>query len=184
MLRIANSTLSGNAASQRGGGLFLSSADTDLVASTISGNSAGTDGAGIAVTDGHLDVLSVTVAKNSASGNGGGLAVWQTAASADFIVSLSNSTVAANTATGSGGGLYTPLYGNTTTLQAISTIIAKNKAGAGDDVSGTIAASHDLIQATTGLLLFAGYGEYNRRGSAARRARKPWRPESDHAHFS
>jgi len=70
---IQSSTLSGNTATARGGGLYSSiSPMVTITGSTVSGNSAGTLGGGIAVF-GTLNLTSSTITGNEAFQTGGGI---------------------------------------------------------------------------------------------------------------
>jgi CSLREA domain-containing protein len=73
-LLVIKSTVSGNTASDKGGGLSLYATlgIVEIANSTISGNQAVHDGGGIAVTGGIVELKNVTVTLNSA-GHGAGL---------------------------------------------------------------------------------------------------------------
>ena len=90
---IANSTLSGNAASGNGGGVF-SIAGIKIANSTLSGNTAANDGGGIYNLSNYLNVQSSTVANNTATAlSGGGIYNLGLA-----TATLSSSIVSGNTA--------------------------------------------------------------------------------------
>jgi CSLREA domain-containing protein len=105
---IANSTISNNAASGVGGGIFNTvndrfgrlSASVRLTNSTVSGNSAGSGG-GIENSDrlggAFVTVINSTIASNAARETGGGIDVGAALESSN-IVSLVNTLVAQNTA--------------------------------------------------------------------------------------
>jgi CSLREA domain-containing protein len=71
---INKSTISGNSASDKGGGvsLYATLGTVEIVNSTISGNQASNSGGGIAEVGGIVELKNVTVAQNSA-GRGSGL---------------------------------------------------------------------------------------------------------------
>ena len=98
-LTLTNSTVSGNFAAQKGGGIYaVSELYTDVVNSTISGNVANQDGGGVYL--GHTGALSLvnsTISGNAASvatyGRGGGLFVAKPG-TADLInVTVENETL-------------------------------------------------------------------------------------------
>jgi CSLREA domain-containing protein len=106
---IANSTISNNAATGLGGGIYNTvgdpfgrlSATVRLTNSTVSGNSAGSGG-GIRNSDrlggAFATVINSTIASNSARATGGGIDQEEAALESSNIVSLVNSLVARNTA--------------------------------------------------------------------------------------
>jgi hypothetical protein len=96
-LTLNNSTISGNSASNGGGGI-LNEGSLTLNNSTISGNSASNGGGGI-YDVGATYVDNSTISGNSSGGDGGG--VYEAA-----ILQLVNSTLSANRAAHNGGGIY------------------------------------------------------------------------------
>jgi hypothetical protein len=171
-LHVIRSTISANSATGPGGGMFTSGT-VDVLNSTISGNSADGDGGGIHVElDGALTVTGSTIDGNTAGGDGGGVHLPL------GHVTVTSSTISGNSApTGSGGGLYlTParyaelairhstiafnsarngggimLLDGTLTLD--HTIVARNSARFGVDLTGLIGSVFD---ATFSLI---GYNE-------------------------
>jgi hypothetical protein len=97
---ITNSTISGNSASNAGGGIVTTDTST-ITNSTISGNSAHVDGGGILNLFGHLTVTNSTVNGNSARGSGGG--INNTFSNS---ITIKNSTISGNSALVDGGGIY------------------------------------------------------------------------------
>jgi hypothetical protein len=69
---VTNSTISGNSASDAGGGISNQYGGISIVNSTISGNSAGNGGGGIANSAGGVHIANTTFSGNSA-GSGGGI---------------------------------------------------------------------------------------------------------------
>jgi len=136
---IRNTTISGNVAVRRGGGLYFQNRGGLLLEnSTVSGNQAGGDGGGIyfynIVTESGFNVRNSTISGNSAGANGGGISVLRGNGTFNF----ENSTIVNNSATLSGGGISTrPLTtaaDNITRVIVESTIISGNTALNGIDV--------------------------------------------------
>ncbi len=108
---IKSSTLSGNTATGRGGGVYSSLNPTISVTnSTLSGNTAGTLGGGIAVV-GTLNLANSTVTGNEAVQSGGGISAF----GGSFTVNATSSIVAGNTA-GIGNNVAGTLNTNTQNL--------------------------------------------------------------------
>ena len=101
-MELDNSTVSGNSASEYGGGLFSSASSLGVSYSSLSGNQADTGG-GAYNKSGTMTLSNSTVSGNKASA-GGGLYNGENGS-----VTLSNSTLFGNSATshyGNGGGLF------------------------------------------------------------------------------
>jgi CSLREA domain-containing protein len=151
---IRNTTISGNASTGNGAGLYvgdlLYGADLTLSHSTISGNSTGTgsSGGGIMLPGavygpasgplGDLDVVDSTISGNSA-GTGAGASFGTPAENEitrNSTIDLDSSTIASNTAGDKGGGLYLGQYSSPTaptgktspTIGLSSTIVGDNTA--------------------------------------------------------
>ncbi len=171
-LTIVGCTISGNAASTFGGGIYNNDGTTvNLTNSTISGNTASGPAGGIENGGtGRVSLTNCTVSGNSSSGAGGGIEN-----SGGGIVNLTSSTVHGNTSTGSSGGgiandalnsgatlslINCTVFGNSAsssgggifnatgaTVNAKNTIIAKNTAtSTGPDFNGTLASQgYNLI---------------------------------------
>ncbi|NLE37833.1 MAG: cadherin-like domain-containing protein, partial [Pirellulaceae bacterium] len=126
-LTVVNSTISGNSAAQYGGGVYSygSSAMASISNSTISGNTAVSYAGGI-FNSGVLTVTASTISHNSAtagSGFGGGIGNTGTA-------TIINSTMSSNSATGTsgrGGGLASS--GQASKLTLVNLTITANSAG-------------------------------------------------------
>ena len=140
------------------------SATTILTDCTISGNSASEDGGGLSTVGPDFGLygslltartvlINCTVSGNSAGGNGGGVYSHDTARYPDLpitVTTLINSTVSGNSASGSGGGLGTYL-GTPGVAGLGNTIIAGNTAGTDPDVSGAVTSlGNNLIGETDG----------------------------------
>ncbi|MGH8511057.1 MAG: choice-of-anchor Q domain-containing protein, partial [Gammaproteobacteria bacterium] len=121
-LILTNSTIEGNAAQSRGGGIYSSGFDSDgthyaamltLINTTVSDNKAGTSGGG--VSNGDLVTLTnSTISGNTAGDKGGGVYNAGT-------VTLTNSTVSRNASVRVGGGVF-----SRGTLQLIQTLLSGN----------------------------------------------------------
>ena len=165
-LTLTNSTISGNRASERGGGIFNRSVGTlnmsnstvagnrsrfgsgiyndgaqTLISSTVSGNGVCTLGCGI------YNLGSMTLTNSTISGNGQALYGGGILNGGTGTATLRNSTVSGNTAFEGGGGIR-----NSGTLSVSDSIIA-NSGDAGDCANlgeGTVSAGNSLIQGGTG----------------------------------
>lgn len=140
-----NSTLSANSAA-RGGGIVnygdISAASLTVVRSTLSGNTATENGGGILNTSSDVGSAELNVVNSTLSGNsavaGGGL--YNETAGGSTAANLVYATLAANTATEGGGGIHTSAEGGNASVTLATTIIT-NGPGGGDDCarpSGTI----------------------------------------------
>jgi hypothetical protein len=136
--RIVKSTIAGNHADGRGGGIVVVMRTVSVSSSTLAGNSAVAQGGGIAVADGRLAITDSTVASNQSTGAGGG-GIAATGAGAD--VSANAITVARNSAGDSGGGLlYAPAaFG----FSVENSLIVLNTAAAGPDCVSSSADPFD-----------------------------------------
>jgi len=121
-LQMIDAAVLGNAATGRGGGIFVEDSTLDLDTSSVSGNTAGIAGGGIYSYAGTATLSDSTVNGNNGGQLGGGLAVGALLSNGSTISGnsadigggtyttmpswLSNSTVSGNSATVSGGGVY------------------------------------------------------------------------------
>ena len=127
---ISRSTVSGNTASDDGGGLINYGTAT-INGSTVSGNTASSDGGGLFNgTGGAATVISSTITGNMASRHGGGIH------NNDNAVTVISSTITGNTSDadgntiGTGGGLWT--FNDGVTFSTLfNTIVAGNLQGTG-----------------------------------------------------
>ncbi len=117
-LSVTGSTISGNSAGLRGGGIWANSRyrTTTITESTISSNSAGHDGGGIQAA-GPMTIIDSTISSNKADNNGGGIL-----ANAD--TTITGSMISENSAGEGGGGIRAI---RTTTI--IDSTISGNSAG-------------------------------------------------------
>lgn len=141
VLRVVDSTLSGNSTGSLGGAIY-NTADLTVENSTLSGNSAASGGA--ILTFGVAELLNSTLRGNHASVEGGGIAVELTGTSTTLdhstvagntapfgggifsavLITLTETTVSGNTASGDGGGIV-----NEGTLVFLNSRITGNTAG-------------------------------------------------------
>ncbi len=154
MASITGSTISGNSATSKGGGIY--NADygtiTTLSLSTISGNSAFRGGGIYNAYYGTITTLSQsTISGNSASSEGGGIYNVGT------ITTLSQSTISGNSAGYFGGGIYND--GTITTLSQ-STISGNSAGYSGGGIynDGTIVITGTIVANSTGEDVFVGSG--------------------------
>lgn len=132
-LFITGSMITGNTAGRLGGGIFTFGPAT-IVATSVIGNSSGHDGGGISAYRVALD--SSTISGNSAIGDGGGIWVGASFGSAIPRSTITRSTIAFNTAGSSGGGLFATVG----TVVLDNSIVARNSAISGRDLTGLIGA--------------------------------------------
>ena len=122
-LTLINSTLSGNAAFDSGGGVFnTANALLTLINSTISGNSAPVGG-GVA-NQGNATVTNSTLSGNSVGGSGGGVINGGN-------LTVTNSTLSGNSATAGGG------VANTGAITLNRTLVSGNTASIGPEIANS-----------------------------------------------
>jgi uncharacterized repeat protein (TIGR01451 family) len=120
-LTLTDTTLSGNAATDRGGGIYQRSSGLLSAARiTISGNFA-RDGGGIYLEGGSLTLLNSTLSSNFANGLGGGLYTVNAAAN------LTNCTIVNNLASSESGGIFNAGGEGAVTLK--NTLLANRPTG-------------------------------------------------------
>ena len=122
-LTLINSTLSGNAAFDSGGGVFnTANALLTLINSTISGNSAPVGG-GVA-NQGNATVTNSTLSGNSVGGSGGGVINGGN-------LTVTNSTLSGNSAIAGGG------VANTGAITLNRTLVSGNTASIGPEIANS-----------------------------------------------
>ena len=113
------STITGNSASDKGGGIYwqkvTNNASAHVLASTVSGNNA-SNGGGIFQNDGSLTVASSTISDNTGHYGGGILSFADT-------LNVSHTTVSDNTANTGGG-----IQSNGAVANVVSSIVSGNSA--------------------------------------------------------
>ena len=133
-LAVFDSTISGNKATDGGGGAMLYGSST-FQNCTISGNTTGNDGGGLywdVDTGETLTITNCLISGNTATGGGGALYTDGT----DGTLTIRNTAISGNTAGASGGGLY---LSHTGTSLVDSCLISGNQSkngGAGVIVRG------------------------------------------------
>jgi hypothetical protein len=128
-----NNNVIANGSGGDGGGLFVQGVDLTISGSSLHANSAGDDGGGIWSHDGSVSVTQSTISLNFAGGDGAGLHLF---ASVPATLSIVHSTVADNVASAFGGGVFLARG----TLELDHSIVARNFALAGPDLTGLIGA--------------------------------------------
>lgn len=114
---LTDSTVSGNASVNRGGGIFNSKGTLTIDNSTISGNSA-SSGAGLA-TSGNMTVSNSDISGNTAVNGGGGIAV------ASGTTTVNNTNISNNSGGFNGGGIFLDIGGR---IEVADSLIADNTA--------------------------------------------------------
>jgi predicted outer membrane repeat protein len=120
--------VSGNEATQHGGGLFFDTCSPIIQDISVTNNHAGKSGGGISFAYGSPELRNVVVAGNSTGEDGGGLVFYHADAK------VTNTLVADNSGSGKGGGIHfdgcSPTFVNVTVAGNSTT-----KYGGGLDVS-------------------------------------------------
>ena len=150
-LTITDSTVSGNYAGG-GGGINNSWGDLTLTNSTVSGNTA-TSGGGISSGYGRLTLTNSTVSGNTAT-SGGGID------SVVGILNITDSTVSGNTATSGGGidswGSYTFIFD---TITITNSTVSGNTGGGIDTLRSSLTITNSTVSGNTGgAAIFIHYG--------------------------
>ncbi|AYQ33261.1 choice-of-anchor Q domain-containing protein [Runella sp. SP2] len=170
LLTLSECGLSSNSANLYGGGIFLNQGDIGMLRSTLSGNVATNSGGGIAnVSSGILTLINSTVSGNTAGANGGG--IQDTELGSPTI--LRNCTVTNNTAAVGGGMAMTTaqgladvgnsiIAGNTATTSAPDYSGGINSQGynlfsSSSGISAGLAGT-DIVNASPGLAALANNG--------------------------
>ena len=154
-LSIVDCTISGNRASNRGGGGANFGGNLTVTASTITGNSSLSDGGGVYSELGSLTIVAAEVSGNAAS-NGGGIHCFASQTTIDSCtisgnsataaggvwadnaaLVMANSTVSGNTARASGGGVAIG-SGAATLRHSTITFNTCNSDGIGNELGGGI----------------------------------------------
>lgn len=148
-LTLDHVAITGNQASNNGGGLWAIGSDYSLTIrdSAVSGNTASTDGGGVYLYDsgGPILIQRTTISNNQAvNGSGGGIYLY----GPDDDVTIEDSTISGNTAAIAGGGVY--LYdtdGGAVTLRG--TTISGNDAAYGGGLFSNSTDDPIVIQSST-----------------------------------
>lgn len=137
-LKITNNTISNNASSDDGGGIYFATDSGSTVTisnNTINNNTAADNGGGIYAVNPYSFYNEVTISSNTISNNtssgyassgyGGGIYI-----AFNGLVTVSNNTISNNTSSRGGGGIYTFVYYNTP--NSISHNIIRDNTTSGD----------------------------------------------------
>lgn len=109
VLRVTGSTISGNTAAGRGGGIYFGGGEgeavCEIINSTISGNTAADEGGGVYFYGGDdgeatLDIIRSTISGNTSNRDGGGVYAY------DGTTTILSSTISGNISGDDGGGIY------------------------------------------------------------------------------
>ncbi|MEM9091956.1 MAG: choice-of-anchor Q domain-containing protein, partial [Cyanobacteria bacterium P01_F01_bin.53] len=132
---LANLTITGGSATD-GCGIFNRERLT-VTNSTVSGNTATDDGGGIWNLGASLTIENSTISDNSSGSNGGGIYSDTFGNTLDSSVSVSNSTISGNTASNTGGGIYhnIDLTDASSTLTIHNSTLTDNSAATGGGIN-------------------------------------------------
>jgi hypothetical protein len=155
-LIISATTLNGNSAASRGGGIYNYTGGTVAVTNSaissnvVSGTTGSLGGGGIYTEASTIQITTSTISGNRVTnGSGGGIFNGLPFTGAGGMLSLANCTIAGNSATGGSGGGITNTSINT--ANARNTLIANNTASSSPDFAGTLVIlGWDLIGNTSG----------------------------------
>ena len=129
-LTVVNSIISGNTASNDGGGIYVqTNGKFTMTATTVTGNTA-KDGGGLYLeVAGGISITNSTISGNTATSGKGGGAYISTLVSTNLTAKflIKDTTIVGNRATGNGGGLYLAPDGRD--ISVINSTITGNTAG-------------------------------------------------------
>lgn len=129
-LTVVNSIISGNTASNDGGGIYVqTNGKFTMTATTVTGNTA-EDGGGLYLeVAGGISITNSTISGNTATSGKGGGAYISTLVSTNLTAKflIKDTTIVGNRATGNGGGLYLAPDGRD--ISVINSTITGNTAG-------------------------------------------------------
>jgi parallel beta-helix repeat protein len=169
LLKVVNTTISGNSALRGGGIYFFENGSMDLRNSTVSGNTTSSTGGGIyffgAVGSGGFAITNSTIHGNTAGSTGGGLFLNALTGTA----TVQNSTVTGNTSNGGNGGGGIAKNTASGTLNLVSTVVAGNTNAAAPDVfssGGAVTANNTFFGSAQGLTV-SGSGNFTSGTNAA-----------------
>ncbi|MFL5494029.1 MAG: choice-of-anchor Q domain-containing protein [Gemmatimonadales bacterium] len=152
---LTNSTIARNSAFEGAGILNAGGGDLTIAKSTVTGNTASGRGGGILDLDDPFGRVgaSITLINSTVSGNsaesGGGIQISQRGSAG---ISIVNSTVASNSARDGGGGISQQggLDDGSSGISLTNSLVALNTAPAGPDLLGSFQARFSLIGDGTG----------------------------------
>ena len=139
---ITDSTISGNTASNIGGGMYVGTISTVTIQnSTLHNNSAASQGGAIvAYSAGTIELDNVSITENH-SANGAGIYSLCTAVCENNIVLKNGTKVDQNVATASGGGIYAYAKGNKVNVTVDNSSVNDNTAVGGAGIFAIVANS-------------------------------------------
>ena len=146
---ITGSTISGNTASQIGGGMYVGAiSNLTLRNSKLLKNDGATQGGAIvAYSAGTIELDRVSVSENTAQSGAGIYAMCTGVCNTDIRL-LNGTAIDANTATGYGGGIYAYAMANTLSVTAENSSVSGNTAAGGAGIftykSGSAVINVDL----------------------------------------
>ena len=139
---ITDSTISGNTASNIGGGMYVGTISTVTIQnSTLHNNSAASQGGAIvAYSAGTIELDNVSITENH-SANGAGIYSLCTAVCENNIVLKNGTKVDQNVATASGGGIYAYAKGNKVNVTVDNSSVNDNTAEGGAGIFAIVETS-------------------------------------------
>ena len=163
-LTLTRSLVTGNAAGQQGGGLWVSGTGSalHLRESAVTGNNATGKGGGIALST-RLAAENATISGNRTENGGGGFYFPP-----DVDVTLSNVTITGNTAAQSGGGILAESvpFTNSGYANLQTSIVAGNTAQVDRDCSGSVISLGDNLVGDATACIDFGPGKGDQEGTA------------------
>ena len=140
-LTVQNSTVSGNNATQAGGGISIEGGSTVIIDNvTISGNTAISAGGGISNDGNSLNISDSTISGNGPVNSGGGIY------NSGLSMMLTNATISGNTANAGGG------ISSTSSMILINITICNNSGNPGKGIynGGTVTFQNAIIANISG----------------------------------
>ena len=129
---ITDSTISGNTASNIGGGMYVGTTSNLTLRDSklLNNDGASQGGAIVAYSAGTIELDGVSISENTAE-SGAGIYALCTAVGNTDIRLLNGTAIDKNTATGYGGGIYACALANTLSVTAENSSVSGNKAAGG-----------------------------------------------------
>ncbi|GAK57414.1 lipoprotein receptor-related protein [Candidatus Vecturithrix granuli] len=170
-LTITNCTITGNTATDKGGGLHNSLGTMTINNSIIESNMTSgsmTYGGGISIYDGVVTLSNSTVRNNTAQNSGGGIYMYNTAAQ----LNVTQSTISGNFANGSGtnNGLGGGIFQTVGTTILTNSTVSGNTSRLGGGIflqAGTLNLRHATVASNTATLDAGGLRVYDPYGPTA-----------------
>src|SRR3990167_8520480 len=158
-LKITNSTISNNASSSGGGGIYCSGGGTKTISNNTISNNTASYGGGIYCSGGTNTISNNTISNNTTSSYGGGIYCSGTN-------TISNNMISNNTASSYGGGIFCSSGTNTISNNMISNNTASSYSGGIFCSSGTNTISNNHIVRNSAAAIYSNsssgkYFQYN-----------------------